>query len=317
MDFDLSDDQQLLMTAFDSLLDRYRKAPEGVHGYHCYSPDFQEELSQSGFLDVVTQPGFGVLEGALIAEAAASCANGAEVASSVLVGPLLDGRKGPVAFASGIGKPARFLEQAGTVCIFDGVDVIVGTPGENIVLPIAGVVAYPLASLTALPADAWRISDEVAAAIRRRATIGVAAEAAGLMRAALENTVRYVKEREQFGQPLGNFQAIQHRLAEDAQLVRACRWLTFRAADADSSSEAALACLYAQEAMRKVITDCHQFSGAMGLTLEFPLHLWTYRLKFLQGELGGKSAQARSVAADLWPVSVPAASPRAEALGVA
>jgi hypothetical protein len=317
MDFDLSDDQQLLMIAFDSLLDRYRKAPEGVHGYHCYSSDFQEELSQSGFLEVVTQPGFGVLEGALIAEAAASCANGAEVASSVLVGPLLDGREGPVAFASGIGKPARFLEQAGTVCIFDGADVIIGTPGENIVLPIAGVVAYPLASLTALPADARRISDEVAAAIRRRATIGVAAEAAGLMRAALENTVRYVKEREQFGQPLGNFQAIQHRLAEDAQLVRACRWLTFRAADADSSSEAALACLYAQEAMRKVITDCHQFSGAMGLTLEFPLHLWTYRLKFLQGELGGKSAQARRVAADLWPVSVPATPPRAEALGVA
>lgn len=302
MDFDFSDDQQLLMTAFDSLLDRYRKAPEGVHGYHCYNRDFQNELSESGYLEVVTQPGFGVLEGALIAEAAATCANGAEVASSVLVGPLLDRRQGPVAFTSGIGVPARFLEQAGTVCVFDGADVVVGTPDETAVLPIAGVVAYPLACLTELPADARRISGEPAAAIRRRATIGVAAEAAGLMRAALENTVNYVKEREQFGQPLGNFQAIQHRLAEDAQFVRACRWLAFRAADADSASEAALACLYAQEAMRRIITDCHQFSGAMGLTLEFPLHLWTYRLKFLQGELGGKPAQARRVAAGLWPM---------------
>jgi alkylation response protein AidB-like acyl-CoA dehydrogenase len=317
VDFDFSDDQQLLMTSFDGLLDRYRKAPEGIHGYHCYSRDFQNELSESGYLEVAIQPGFGVLEAALIAEAAATCAVNAEVASSALVGPLLGHRQGPVAIVSGIGMPARFLEQAATVCIFDGDDVVVGTPSADIVRPIAGVVAYPLASLTAMPTDAERITGDAAAAIRRRATIGVAAEAAGLMRAALDNTVQYVKEREQFGQPLGNFQAIQHRLAEDAQLVRACRWLTFRAADADSAADAAVACLYAQEAMRKVITDCHQFSGAMGLTLEFPLHLWTYRLKFLQGELGGKPGQARRVAQDLWPAADAAPAQRAAALSAA
>jgi alkylation response protein AidB-like acyl-CoA dehydrogenase len=313
MDFDFSDDQQLLMIAFDGLLDRYRRAPEGVHGYHCYSRDFQNELGDSGFLDVASQPGFGVLEGALIAEAAARCAICAEVASSVLVGPLLGHRQGPVAITPGIGRPVRYLEQATTVCIVGDDAVVVGTPTADIVRPIAGVGAYPLACLTALPADAERITGEKAAAIRRRATMGVAAEAAGLMQAALDNTVRYVKDREQFGQPLGNFQAIQHRLAEDAQFVRACRWLTFRAADADSAGDAAVACLYAQEAMRKVIVDCHQFSGAMGLTLEFPLHLWTYRLKVLQGELGGKLEQACRVAENLWPAADAAPAPRAAA----
>jgi len=44
--------------------------------------------------------------------------------------------------------------------------------------------------------------------------------------------------------------------------------------------------------MRKVIYDCHQFSGTMGLTLEFPLHQWTFRLKVLQGEAGGRVAQS-------------------------
>jgi hypothetical protein len=39
----------------------------------------------------------------------------------------------------------------------------------------------------------------------------------------------------------------------------------------------------------------------MGLTLEFPLHLWTYRLKVLQGEAGGHAAQARIVASSQWP----------------
>ena len=121
------------------------------------------------------------------------------------------------------------------------------------------------------------------------------------MRGALENTVQYVKEREQFGQPLGHFQGIQHRLAEDMVMVRACRSLAFRAAFEDCDRQAALACLYAQDAMRKVIHDCHQFSGAMGLTLEFPLHLWTYRLKVLQGEAGGRAAQARSVSRATWP----------------
>ena len=168
---------------------------------------------------------------------------------------------------------------------------------------IESVVAYPLASLKAAPGDAVQYTGEEAAAIRRRALIGIAAEAAGLMRGALDQTVQYVKDRQQFGQPLGHFQAIQHRLADDAQIVHACRNLAFRAAYADDDKSAAVACLYAQEAIRKIIYDCHQFSGAMGLTLEYPLHLWTYRLKFLQGEAGGKGAQAQALAAQVWPQS--------------
>ena len=310
MNFDLSDDQQLLMTAFESLLDRYRKAPEGAHSYCCYSAEFQAELSESGFLEVAIQPGFGVLEAALITEAAAKCPVSAEVANTALIGPLLNDLDGLVTIADGVGKPVRYLEQAAIVCVLDDDDVVAGRPTKDSMRPIGSVVAYPLAVLTALPADSTRITGDAARAIRRRAMLGVAAEASGLMSAALENTVKYVKERVQFGQPLGNFQAIQHRLAEDAQLVRASRWLTFRAADADSERDAAVACLYVQDAMRKVIADCHQFSGAMGLTLEFPLHLWTYRLKFLQGVLGGKQGQSRRVADHLWPGTLAAPAVR-------
>jgi alkylation response protein AidB-like acyl-CoA dehydrogenase len=299
MDFDYNDDQQMLMTAFDGLLSQYRAPPQGVHGYVAFNSALQRELVESGFLEIASQAGFGLLEGALLTEAAAACPHGAELAASTLVAPILSQPSAPLAIAQGLNRPVRYLQQAQRVVVLDGDKAWEGSVTPDIFQPVTSVLAYPLATLVAMPADATEIGD--AATVRRRQLIGIAAEAAGLMRGALDHTVQYVKDRQQFGQPLGHFQAIQHRLAECAQLVRATRWLAFRAADVDGEAEAATACLYAQEAMRKLINDCHQFSGAMGLTLEFPLHLWTYRLKFLQGEAGGKAGQARRVTAAVWP----------------
>jgi len=301
VDFDFSDDQQLLMTSFEGLLERFRDPPHGQHGYVAYSTELQAEIEQNGYLELLGQEGFGLLEGALMVEAAAHCPVSVELAGSLLAGPLLGGAPAPVAVAWGIGKPVRYLPHARTVCVIQGNEVWYGTVTPEIIRPLHGAPAYPLAVLEAMPADARQLSVGDAAAARCRALVGIAAEAAGLMRGALDNTVQYVKERQQFGQPLGNFQGIQHRLAESAQLVRASKWMAFRAAYADDLQQASLACLYAQEAMRKVVNDCHQFSGAMGLTLEFPLHLWTYRLKVLQGEAGGKGAQARQLAELVWP----------------
>lgn len=300
MDFDLSDDQQLLMTSFEALLENFRALPAGPHGYSLYSEELQSELAASGFLEVAGEEDFGPLEAALLVEAAATSPHGAEVAASALIGPLLGQTDRPIAVAWGLGNPVRFLPQARTVCVIHPNEVLVGTLSPGHIHPVESVAAYPMGMLNKAPAGAVRLDGDEAAAVRRRALIGIAAEAAGLMRAALDNTVQYVKDRQQFGQKLGHFQAIQHRLAEDAQLVRACRSLAFRAAWCDDDREAAIACLYAQDAMRKLIYDCHQFSGAMGLTLEFPLHLWTYRLKVLQGEAGGRVRQAELAASNVW-----------------
>lgn len=300
MDFDFSEDQQMLMTAFEGLLAPWTQAPQGLHGYTVYSAELQAEIAEAGFMEVAEQPGFGLLEAAMLVEAGAACPVSVELAGSMMIAPLL-GAEGPLALAWGLGQPSRFLPMASTVCLLAGDEVWHGAPSSEIVSPLESVAAYPLASLSARPADARRLGDALAGVVRRRALIGIAAEAAGLMRGAIDCTVAYVRERQQFGQSLGHFQAVQHRLAESAQLVRACRWLAFRAADSDSDADAATACLYAQEAMRKVITDCHQFTGAMGLTLEWPLHLWTYRMKVLQGEAGGKGAQAQRLAGAVWP----------------
>lgn len=304
MDFTLNEDQHLLLTAFEGLLARYRVLPVGAHGYCAWDAFFQQELVSSGFCDVASQPGFGPLEAALLVEAAARCPIGVEAAASMLAGPLIGGTGGPIALTWSVGKPVRYLAQARALCLFDGDDVLVGRPETGDFTPLSGVAAYPMARLDRLPQGLRRIGGKEAAAIRRRAAVGLSAEAAGLMRGALDSTVAYVKERQQFGQPLGHFQGIQHRLAEDAQIVQACRLLALRAAYADDDRQASIATLYAQDTMRKIITDCHQFSGAMGLTLEFPLHLWTYRLKVLQGEGGGRAAQARRISKATWPTAM-------------
>ncbi len=300
MELELSADQQLLMSAIDSLLAPFRAPPGGVHGYVEYSEALQRDLAEGGFLEIASQPGFGPLEAAMIIEQVASCPVGAEVAASTLIAPLLGEVKSPVALAWAIDRPARYLDRANTVCFLYGNGVLVGKPRPEDLKTTETVVAYPLASLCQLPPDAVRQPIALANTIRKRALIGIASEAAGLMRGAFDQTVQYVKDRQQFGQPLAQFQAIRHRLAEDAQLIHAARLLAFRAAYEDSMKQASLACLYAQQAARKIIYDCHQFSGAMGLTLEYPLHLWTYRLKYLQGEAGGRGEQARELADQVW-----------------
>jgi alkylation response protein AidB-like acyl-CoA dehydrogenase len=162
--------------------------------------------------------------------------------------------------------------------------------------------AYPLAKLTDA-ARARAVPLEAADApglLRQYWEIGLAAEITGAMESALKSTIDYVTQRKQFGQPIGAFQAVQHRLAEAAVLLEATRWLTFKAANSGEPADAALAAGYAQDAARRVAYDFHQFHGAMGLTLEHSLHLWTYRLRTLLGELGGAAARFDSAAAAVW-----------------
>jgi hypothetical protein len=57
-------------------------------------------------------------------------------------------------------------------------------------------------------------------------------------------------------------------------------------------ADAAVAALQAQHGAAQIVYDVHQMLGRMGMTLEHPLHLWTYRLKALLAELGGRAGQA-------------------------
>jgi len=136
---------------------------------------------------------------------------------------------------------------------------------------------------------------------RRLWRVGLTLEIAGAMRAAVQFTTDYVKNRNVFGRPLGSFQAVQHRLSIDVPRAEGAYWTGLRAAWTGSALDAATALLHAQAAITPVIFDTHQFNGALGFTLEHSLHFWTQRLRVLDAELGGAHAQAEAVADLAWP----------------
>jgi len=104
--------------------------------------------------------------------------------------------------------------------------------------------------------------------------IGIAAQAVGIARAALEESLKYAGQRQAFGAPIGSFQAIQWKLADMAVEVDAARLLTLQAATLKDAGkvhtrESAIAKLFAAETAMKAATEAVQIHGGYGYTKEF------------------------------------------------
>jgi butyryl-CoA dehydrogenase len=104
--------------------------------------------------------------------------------------------------------------------------------------------------------------------------IGIAAQALGIHRACLEESIRYAKQRTAFGQPIASFQAIQWMIADMATELDAARLLAWRAAWLKDRGErytqaASMAKLYASEAANRAATHCVQIHGGYGYIREF------------------------------------------------
>jgi acyl-CoA dehydrogenase len=105
--------------------------------------------------------------------------------------------------------------------------------------------------------------------------ITIAARSVGIAQAALDEAAKYAGDREQFGQRIGDFQAIQHKLADMDTKTRAARLLMHSAADKKIRGEkfikeAAQAKLYASEVSREVANEGIQIHGGYGYTKDFP-----------------------------------------------
>ncbi|MGB7921803.1 MAG: acyl-CoA dehydrogenase [Pyrinomonadaceae bacterium] len=105
--------------------------------------------------------------------------------------------------------------------------------------------------------------------------ISIAALALGIAQGAYESAVRYAKEREQFGKPIAEFQAIQFKLADMATQIEAARLLMYRAAYLKDqgkkvTKESSMAKLYASEISVKVCEEAIQIHGGYGYTKDYP-----------------------------------------------
>ena len=104
--------------------------------------------------------------------------------------------------------------------------------------------------------------------------IGIAAQALGIAQGCLEESLAYAQERQQFGQPIANFQAIQWMLADMATAIDAARLMIYRAAWLAQSGkpftkEAAMAKLFASEACNQIAYKALQIHGGYGYTKDF------------------------------------------------
>ncbi len=109
-----------------------------------------------------------------------------------------------------------------------------------------------------------------------RGRIGIAAFSVGIAQASLEASMKYAKERMQFGHPIADFQAVQFKIAEMATQVSAARLLTWRAASLRDSgrehtAESSMAKLFAGEAAVHIALDAIQIHGGYGYIKEYPV----------------------------------------------
>jgi alkylation response protein AidB-like acyl-CoA dehydrogenase len=165
-----------------------------------------------------------------------------------------------------------------------------------------------LARLVAEPEGGVLLTRD-AEAVWQRGVLGTAAVLTGLARRMLDMTVEYVKGREQYGVPVGSFQAIKHALANALVAVEFARPMVLAAAEAQAAGRAdpgvqtSAAKVLASDAARLVARTAIQCHGAMGYTTEYDLHLFAKRVWALAPSWGSAGWHRARIGEKLCPTS--------------
>lgn len=240
------------------------------------------------------------------AELLAALASGERTAGVTLSADLsyADGLvTGSAAYVLGAEATGVLLLPAGDTWLL----VDAGAGGVNVEPLEATDFSRPLARVQFDGAAAEQLSVPAERVVDLAATV-LAAEAAGVARWLLETATEYAKVREQFGKPIGSFQAIKHMCAE--MLLRS-EQASVAAADASRAASepdhvdgaeqlslaASLAGAVGIEAARTNAKDCIQVLGGIGITWEHDAHLYLRRAIGIAQFLGGQSRWLRRVAA--------------------
>jgi alkylation response protein AidB-like acyl-CoA dehydrogenase len=130
--------------------------------------------------------------------------------------------------------------------------------------------------------------------------LGIAAQAVGIGQAALDHALAYGAEREQFGRPIREFEAIQFMLADMATRVAAARALLERAAEERTTGWSAMAKLFASETAMAVTTDAVQIFGGYGYMRDYPVEKLMRDAKATEIYEGTNEIQRVVIARDLY-----------------
>ena len=122
--------------------------------------------------------------------------------------------------------------------------------------------------------------------------------------AVLDMTLEYVKQRVQFGRPIGSFQAVQHHCANMVTFAESCRYMAYQAVwtldeGLPATREVSMAKTWVNEAYRKVCALAHQCHGAIGFTMEHDLQLFSRRARVAELAFGDAEHHRELVAGAL------------------
>ena len=330
MDFGLTDDQRdIQRTARDLLAERAK--PDRVREHaeaRTVDTALWAELSELGWIGIAVSEenggqGLGAIELSILCEELGRVLAPVPFLPTVLAATLIEQAGSAAqrerwlpALASGEISGALGSARDGVAELVVGADgagvIVLIESGAATVLDAAAADITPVESIdptrSAARVNAAGAGEELAgdvAAGTDRALIAISSELVGVCEKALEMTVAYVKDRKQFGVPVGAYQAVSHRCAQmllDTERARATAAFAAWTADADPErlpEAAAMAKASASEAGREVTASAIQAHGGIGFTWEADVH-WLYKRAQLDAALlGGAGRQRASIAAIL------------------
>jgi alkylation response protein AidB-like acyl-CoA dehydrogenase len=144
----------------------------------------------------------------------------------------------------------------------------------------------------------------ITAWIIERGCVALAALQSGVSERALEITTDYVKEREQFGGPLGALPAVQHRCANCYIDLESMRWVMWSAAwklatERPATRDALIAKFWAADGGSRIATATQHLHGGMGVDLDYPIHRYFLWTKTLELALGAATPQLMELGRDM------------------
>lgn len=303
MRFDLNEDQATFTTVLEQMLSAPEAEFRTVEGWgrYDYGTALDTQLEENGFFEAAREPDLGTVAAALMVYETAQAPVCLECGASALIRPFL-GRDVPRPLAVVVNDapgPVRYLPNARGLVSINDTGVSYAALPQGAAQTVESLYAYPMGTVDH-DALKWESLESDPGEMRVLWQIATAAELTGVLKAGMDAVIQYVSERKQFGQPLGAFQGVQHRLAGAAVEIEGAKWQMLRSAHSRSARDAACALGFAQGMATRIGYDLHQFMGAMGLTLEHPLHRWTYRARLLRAEMGGSSAAYLDYARERW-----------------
>ena len=296
MDFRFSEDQLTLAEGVRDFL-------TGTHGPEVLrrldeegnrDPAIWQALSEMGLPGLLVPEeqgglGLGLLDAALIARECGKVALAEPLVDTAFIGVPWMRHRGQTDGLDEVATGGRKIAPAHVIngWVADGGDEHGGAALDSI---------DPMRNLTALPADA----DDSDHLLNLGALMS-AAQLIGLGEAMLDQAVEYAKIRNQFGQPIGAFQAVKHQLADGRVKVDFAAPAVWRAAQAmdDNHPHASIfvshAKIAAADAAWAISETAIQIHGAMGYTYEVDLHFWMKRSWALAGAWGDRAFHLKRV----------------------